>query len=227
MNKLIESHLGYAHAIAADLAGKYPPNITRSDLEGAAELGLVQAARSYDPSRAVSFATFAYYRIRGAIFDEVRKSWQAAHLTSDANGYSTEDPAISAPQPGEDIPYGELQERFSSSAISSLIPLGTVSPERLPATTESPASQVQREQEAEAIRRALRRLPKRHRFVLQAHYYEDLSFVSIGRQLNLSKSWVSRIHRQALSMVRSCLQGSRGPCHQGTGPSSGKNSYEK
>jgi RNA polymerase sigma factor for flagellar operon FliA len=66
MNELIESHLGYAHAIAADLAGRYPPNI--ADLESAAELGLVQAARSYDPSRAVSFATFAYYRIRGAIF---------------------------------------------------------------------------------------------------------------------------------------------------------------
>ena len=80
MNELIESHIGYAHAIAAELAGKYPPNITRADLERAAEFGLVQAAQSYDPSRSVSFATFAYYRVRGAIFDEVRKSWHASHL---------------------------------------------------------------------------------------------------------------------------------------------------
>jgi RNA polymerase sigma factor for flagellar operon FliA len=211
MDKLIESHLGYAHAIAADLAGKYPPNITRSDLEGAAELGLVQAARSYDPSRSVSFATFAYYRIRGAIFDEVRKSWQAAHLTSDSSDYMAEDPVQSALQQRAGTSNGERHERSFSSGISSLFPLGTFSPERLPATTESPAGQVQRKQEAEAIRRALRQLPKRHRFVLQAHYYEDLSFVSIGRQLNLSKSWVSRIHRQALSRIHSILQGSRGP----------------
>src|SRR5215469_3777051 len=80
MNELIEIHIGYAHSIAAELAGKYPPNITRADLERAAEFGLVQAAQSYDPSRSVSFTTFAYYRVRGAIFDEVRKSWHASHL---------------------------------------------------------------------------------------------------------------------------------------------------
>jgi RNA polymerase sigma factor for flagellar operon FliA len=208
MNELIESHLGYAHAIAAELAGRYPPNITRSDLESAAELGLVQAARSYDPSRSVSFATFAYYRIRGAIFDDVRKSWQAAHLKCDAND-DTEESAQAVPQQGADASYGDSHELTSSSATSSLISLDSVSPERLPATTESPASQAMKKQEAEAIRRALRQLPKRHRFVLEASYYEDLSLVSIGRQLNLSKSWVSRIHAQALSMLRSILRGSR------------------
>jgi RNA polymerase sigma factor for flagellar operon FliA len=207
MNELIESHLGYAHAIAAELAGKYPPNITRGDLESAAELGLVQAARSYDPSRSVSFATFAYYRIRGAIFDEVRKSWQAAHFKGDASDYMAEESAQSAPQQGE--PYGELHEAASSSACNCLISLDTVGPERVPTTTESPACQMLKKEEAEAIKRALRQLPKRHQFVLQAYYYEDHSLVSIGRQLNLSKSWVSRIHAQALSMVRNILQGSR------------------
>jgi RNA polymerase sigma factor for flagellar operon FliA len=211
MNQLIESHLGYAHAIAADLAGKYPPNITRDDLEGAAEFGLVQAARSYDPSRSVSFATFAYYRVRGAIFDEVRKSWHASHLKS-ASDKAAPEKFAEARQP-ESFALGEESEEYISSSQSStcFISLDSTCPEPVSATSESPASQVLRKEECEVIREAIRQLPKRHRFVLQAHYYEDLSLVSIGRRLNLSKSWVSRIHAQALVMLRKILQNSRKP----------------
>lgn len=211
MNELIESHLGYAHAIAAELAGKYPPNITRADLEGAAEFGLVQAARSYDPSRRVSFATFAYYRVRGAIFDEVRKSWQASHLKGGSDKSASEDFAEAAPHWEAYASRDEFEDYTSSPGRTNFISLDSSYPERLLAATDSPATQVLKKEESEAVQEALRQLPKRHRFVLQAYYYDDLSLVSIGRQLNLSKSWVSRIHAQALAMVRKILQESRKP----------------
>ncbi|HEY4048467.1 MAG TPA: sigma-70 family RNA polymerase sigma factor [Acidobacteriaceae bacterium] len=206
MNELIESHLGYAHAIAAELAGKYPPNITRADLEGAAEFGLVQAARSYDPSRKVSFATFAYYRVRGAIFDEVRKSWQASHLKGGSDKSASEEITEAAPHWEAYAAREEFEDYTSSLGGTYFISLDSAYPESVPAATDSPATQLLKKEEFEAIREALRQLPKRHRFVLQAHYYEDLSLVSIGRRLNLSKSWVSRIHAQALAMVRKILQ---------------------
>jgi RNA polymerase sigma factor for flagellar operon FliA len=206
MKELIESHLGYAHAIAADLAGKYPPNITRADLEGAAEFGLVQAARSYDPSKCVSFSTFAYYRIRGAIFDEVRKSWRSSHLKDGSDKSVPGEFAETSPL-RETYPSWEESENYTSSSGGTyLISLDSSHAERVAAATESPASRVLREEEAESIQAAMRQLPKRYRFVLHAHYYEDLSLVSIGRRLNLSKSWVSRIHAQALVMVRKILQ---------------------
>jgi RNA polymerase sigma factor FliA len=211
MNELIESHLGFAHAIAAELARKYPPNITRADLEGAAELGLVQAARSYDPSRSVSFATFAYYRVRGAIFDEVRKSWHASHPKVSSDKSVSEESAYAEPYQEAQAPWEEFEEHTSSMGSSSFLSLSSSHSERLAATTESPASQVLRKEESEAIQEALRKLPKRHRFVLRAYYYEELSLVNIGKQLNLSKSWVSRIHAQALAMVRKILQESRKP----------------
>lgn len=203
IDELIESHLNYAHAIAADLARKYPPNITRADLESAAELGLVQAARRYDPSKRASFATFAYCRVRGAIFDEVRRSWRATHL-------SGSDPIVSEPEtePAKPARHGEEELHgfcFSLEALS----LNSFRVQSVLTTMESPASRVLRQEEAEVIKAALQKLPNRHRFVLQAHYYEELSLVSIGRALNLSKSWVSRIHAQALSMVRNILQDSR------------------
>ena len=36
-------------------------------------VGLVDAANKYDPNKGVKFKTFAEYRVRGAIFDEMRK----------------------------------------------------------------------------------------------------------------------------------------------------------
>ncbi|WP_035351886.1 sigma-70 family RNA polymerase sigma factor [Edaphobacter aggregans] len=211
MNELIENHLGYAHAIAADLVGKYPPHITRADLEGAAEYGLVQAARSYDPAKCVSFSTFAFYRVRGAIFDEVRKAWRASHLKDGSDRSVTGESTEVSQSRETDMSWDEVENHTTSGGGTYLISLDSTCAEQVAASTESPARSVLRKEESETIQAAMRRLPKRYRFVLHAHYYEDLSLVSIGKRLNLSKSWVSRIHAQALAMLRKILLESQRP----------------
>ena len=211
MNELIECHIGYAHAIAAELAGKFPPNITRSDLERAAEFGLVQAAQSYDPSRSVSFATFAYYRVRGAIFDEVRKSWHASHVRVGSETATVQESAAASSAEEEYSSQDEFDEKAPLGTGSQFVSLESACAESVPATVESPATRVLRKEESKALREAMRQLPHRHRLVLQAHYFDDHSLVHIGKQLNLSKSWVSRIHAQALAKLRDVLPESMKP----------------
>ncbi|MGH9630030.1 MAG: sigma-70 family RNA polymerase sigma factor, partial [Bryobacteraceae bacterium] len=72
-DRLIETYRSYSHAIAAEILKKLPPAVDRDDVIGAAELGLVEAVRNFDASRSVLFKTFAYYRIRGAVYDALRK----------------------------------------------------------------------------------------------------------------------------------------------------------
>lgn len=51
-------------------------NLTRLDIStliSAGMLGYVQARNRFDPQRGVKFKTFAEYRIKGAVLDEVRK----------------------------------------------------------------------------------------------------------------------------------------------------------
>ena len=69
----MEAHRSYARAIAAEAAHKCGSWIERSELESAADLGLVEAANAFDPTRGVLFTTFSYYRIRGAVYDYLRK----------------------------------------------------------------------------------------------------------------------------------------------------------
>src|SRR3954465_311050 len=73
ITRLVETNLPYAHAIAAEGIRKLPFDLERKDIRGWAELGLVEAANSFDPTLGVQFKTFAYYRIKGAIYDGLRK----------------------------------------------------------------------------------------------------------------------------------------------------------
>src|ERR1700746_653849 len=73
VSRLIETNVPYAHALAAEVIRKLPPELERKDIQGWAELGLVEAANSFDRTRGVQFKTFAYYRIRGAIYYALRK----------------------------------------------------------------------------------------------------------------------------------------------------------
>src|SRR5262245_34531546 len=72
-DQLIHAFRSYSRAIASDILRKLPPNVDKDDVFSSAELGLVEAARAFDPSRGVLFKTFAFYRIRGAVYDGLRK----------------------------------------------------------------------------------------------------------------------------------------------------------
>src|ERR1700742_3068372 len=95
--RLTELNLSYAHAIAMEVSRKLPLVLERKDIQGWAELGLVEAARSFDPTRGIQFKTFAYYRIKGAIYDGLRKmgwypkgQYQRLRFEMSANEYLTD-----------------------------------------------------------------------------------------------------------------------------------------
>lgn len=62
-----------ARKLAFCLARTLPRFVDADALESDAMLGLVQAARTFDPDRGVSFATYANRRIRGAMLDGLRE----------------------------------------------------------------------------------------------------------------------------------------------------------
>jgi RNA polymerase sigma factor for flagellar operon FliA len=51
---------------------RVPPSVSLDDLTSAGILGLLDAIDRFDPSREVQFKTYAEFRIRGAMLDELR-----------------------------------------------------------------------------------------------------------------------------------------------------------
>src|SRR5919108_1483276 len=73
-DELIVSHLGLVRHTLSRLTAHLPPGVDIENLESAGTLGLVEAASKFDPERGVKFETFAAFRIRGAVFDELRRN---------------------------------------------------------------------------------------------------------------------------------------------------------
>ena len=72
-NALIEDHVAFAASLARGMRSRLPSCVDRDELESDAYLGLIRAARTFDPSRGVQFRTFATRHINGAMIDGLRK----------------------------------------------------------------------------------------------------------------------------------------------------------
>ena len=68
----VERHTDLVRRLARKLA-KEVGVVPIEDLESVGNEALVRCAMRYDPEGAASFSTFAHYRVRGAMIDEVRR----------------------------------------------------------------------------------------------------------------------------------------------------------
>src|SRR5438132_9206830 len=72
-DELAERYLSLVIPIARNFQKRLPSRVDFDDLVGAGNLGLVEAARRFNPARGASFGAFAQHRIRGAITDSLRR----------------------------------------------------------------------------------------------------------------------------------------------------------
>ena len=70
---------------------------------------------------------------------------------------------------------------------------------------------INREQEGEILKEALRKLKAQERTVLTLYYFEELKLHEIAEVLNLTESRVSQIRAKALSKLRIELAHFRAP----------------
>jgi RNA polymerase sigma factor FliA len=72
--KLIQQYQGLVKFYVGEISARVPRWVDRDDLTSAGMVGLLHALRSFDPDRGVNFLTFARLRIRGAVYDELRRA---------------------------------------------------------------------------------------------------------------------------------------------------------
>jgi RNA polymerase sigma factor for flagellar operon FliA len=216
MSEVVESNIPYAHAIAAELLSRFPAHVDRRDVQAAAEFGLVQAAKAFDASKGAAFTTFAYYRIRGAVFDLLRETARANRFEEAANEYMAD---YSAAQDSGTPSYDEVKNLATGVVASYFLSLESLSQEPQAQNSEAPIDALLRQEQEKHIRHGLSTLPEKNRKVLEAYYYEDLTLDEIGKRLGLSKSWVSRMHAKGLELLRPAIESALSTKGRQGGPS--------
>src|SRR6476660_169502 len=78
--KLVDANVPFVRSIASKIKDQLPREIEFDDLYNYGMQGLLEAAERYDRRHGVTFQTFAYYRVRGAMFDGLRNmGWLPRH----------------------------------------------------------------------------------------------------------------------------------------------------
>ena len=72
--ELVVEYAPLVKQIALRLAARLPDNLEREDLIQAGMIGLLDAIEKYDPQREAQFRTYAEFRVKGAMLDDLRAS---------------------------------------------------------------------------------------------------------------------------------------------------------
>jgi RNA polymerase sigma factor for flagellar operon FliA len=216
---LIENHLALVHAIARKVKKTLSASIDFEDLVGYGSKGLVEAAERFDPTQGVTFSTFAYYRIRGAMFDGLRTmGWYSrsdyaryraeeranellqAHAERDAaeRGAAARQPAgasRAAEGPADTAAtlasIGQILSEVAAVHITSLDAAARIADESLPAP--------------DAVIDTGQKLPARERELMDLYYYGGKNLEEAGESMGLSKSWACRLHARAIQLLRAAM----------------------
>jgi len=191
--RLVEENLELVDKIVRGMLRRLPSHIDKADLIQQGRIGLMEAARRYDPTSAASFKTFATYRIRGEIIDGLRA--HSAGRPADA-GWNESVESI-----GENAGAssgGDEVSGFMSSvkALSTAFDLAT-------STSENP---LEESLEKDTLWTAVGRLPERERHVCELLYRMDMTMQDIANLMGTSKASVSRLHKRALDRLRTDTQ---------------------
>jgi RNA polymerase sigma factor FliA len=216
VEKLILDNVDFVRKILSTMLVGLPEHCDRENLEQAGIVGLVEAAKNFDPSREVQFRTFAYCRIRGAIIDELRKNSllpqrlieQISELrqVSDALGEPAT-PEILAEKLGwTESQVLETLEATRFSQPNEWTDLNSEVARIRSRTVASPDAELESRELKKRLADCIEQLPERERLVLVMYYTEDLTLLEIGTVIGLSESRVSRLLAAAKFRLKEMLE---------------------
>lgn len=207
-------YLPLVKSIALQVKKKLPAHIDLDDLIGYGSIGLMEALGNFRTGQGTTFKTFAYYRIRGAIYDGLRKigwlsrSEYAQHKFRQKANELLHSHSTSAEGAVKRTLGAEATEL--KQVMQELVPVSLLSMEAVDRTiasesTESPEQELLQKQTRENLQSALRQLDERERMLVQYYYFDDLTLDDAAARLQISKSWASRLHLKVLGKIRASL----------------------
>ena len=215
--------------VANRIAMRLPPHIEVDDLISVGVLGLMDAISKYDSSRGAKFKTYAEFRVRGAILDELRSmDWVPRSIRQKASNVDKVVQKLQAklkrPPEDEEVAkemdlsldqfYDTLNET-KSIPVFSLEDLGIAKEtgeqqsllDCLAGKADAdPQTQIRLVELKEIIAKAIDTLPEKERLMVSLYYYEELTMKEIGAVLNITESRVSQIHSKAVYHLRTKLK---------------------
>jgi len=225
--ELIVKYTPLIKYIANRIAIRLPSHIDTEDIVNTGVLGLMDAIEKFDPTRGVKFETYAEFRVKGAILDELRAlDWVPRSVRKIATWLETANASLEKklgrPAYDEelaeamDIEVDKLHELLSRAGGISLLSLEMVINKNdgkrplmdfLSAKDDqNPVESMKLEEMRDIVADCIELLPEKEKLVVSLYYYDELTMKEIGSVLKLTESRVSQIHTKAVMRLRGKLR---------------------
>lgn len=206
------------------VAATLPRNVDHEDLYSAGVLGLLDAHAKFDTGKGVKFETYAVWRIKGAVLDQLRAlDWVSRSMRRKARnldgitrkldqklGRAASEDEVAREMKMSRGDFYRLLDHVRGAVLVSLDEtragedqeLSTLA-DHLPDTSlPDLQTRLEEQQTRLVILRTLDQLPEQERLVVALYYYEHLTLKEIGRALGISESRVSQVHTRAMMRLR-------------------------
>ncbi len=227
-SQLIRDNIYLVDILVGRMVTQVPSFMNKDDMKSAGMVGLLDASNKFDPSNNILFKTFAEYRIRGAILDEMRKlDWFSRSLRDKQNKIAKTIAKLELelgrdPEEQEVAKSMDLSLDDYRSMLAQVGHLGCVSlNETLDHSSEGrsfletladqrsstiPGKRIEDQELTETIAGILAQLTEKERLVISLYYYEELTQKEISEILEVSEGRVSQLHSQALIKLKTKVQ---------------------
>ncbi len=184
-NSLVEEALPAIRNVAHMVVRRFHANVEVDDLIQCGALGAMQAAEKYDPARGIPFPAFAYQRIRGAMYDSLRRG-RFIELSMFSLTVEEDEAAF--------------HDHGSENAAAT-----HETPELEPLTESHVVEQIDRKRRVGKVVRAIRTLNPRQRKVVEIHYAQDRTLREASEAIGVSAPRAAQIRAEAITLIRTEL----------------------
>lgn len=225
--RLIREFAPMVRAMAHRLAFRLPAYLDVEDLTSVGVMGLMDAMTKYDPRREANFKTYAEFRIRGAMLDEIRSMDWVPRSVHERVGLlqRTESSLmrrLGRPPTDEELAaaldmsvdqLADFMAAAQGAVVMSLEDIGVQDSDgdkivRMLVDTQhpDPLSLVVTQRIRTSLEDAIDILPEKERLVLTLYYVEELTMKEIGAVLGITESRVCQIHAKTILRLKAQLQ---------------------
>ena len=225
----LEKHAHLVKRVVTRMAARLPPGVDQDELYHVGSIGLLDAVDKFDPKRDVQFKTYAEFRIKGAILDELRSmDWAPRSVRAATNEWSKAWRKMTF-EHGREPSDHEMAEEMDMTLdeyhqfIVKASPTPLISIEEFKAQSnqeesislldilskpgeKDPFDLLSMQQMKNKLAEAVSQLDEREQLILKLYYEEDLNLKEIGEVLGVIESRVSQIRTKIILKLRAKLR---------------------
>jgi RNA polymerase sigma factor FliA len=224
--EIVKEFLPVVRYTAYRLSWRLPPQISVDDLISVGLNGLIEALDRFEQGK-VKLKTYAQYRIKGAMLDELRAvEWiprsrkKKINILKEVHGklekelkrMPEDEEVASALNISLDEYYQILEESKSGTTFKfedfesfSEKPDVNLMDNIEDPNGKNPLSLLVEMDQKKVMARLIDELPEKEKMVLSLYYWEELTMKEVGAVLGLTESRVCQLHNQALIRMKAKL----------------------